>query len=515
MFGLLCFLFSLNLISPPAATAGTELHVRLTTAVGSYASRPGMPVKAVLIEPVRVANGTVLPPGSVLSGVIKAVTRVGYGLLHEMARLQLQFTAITLPSGTVMPISTRVSAVDNGREHVNRNGRIEGSRPTAGLCYRVSGYIRTAISWEVHAQLATWVIKSLLVQMPEPEIYYPPGSELTLVLTANLPWIPPAYSVWPSGQLTCQEWADMRRLVRTMPYRTHAPNTQKPSDLTNLLLLGSREEITNAFDAAGWKLAHADTLRSRIKWIRAVAEDTGDQAGPMSRLLLNGADADMSWEKGLNDVSKRHHVRLWEQPGTWQGKQIWLAAGTRDVDFAYLRPGRTLTHRIDENIDDERDKIAYDLAYTSCASILDWVDRPAVEARTYNATGDLMRTDTQMVVMKVSTCNAPRLSTESSEVTIIASRGGRWQRFLRREILSMRNDLLRDNMYWRFYEGGRTTFDYIRLRRQHSRDLQKAESLSAGASSSAPGENAPRDKANLPPTSLKAEVKMTAGVAEQ
>jgi hypothetical protein len=300
-----------------------------------------------------------------------------------------------------------------------------------------------------------------------------------------------------------------------MPYRTFAPHTQRPADLTNVVLLGSREEITSAFEAAGWQQAHANTLRSRIKWIRAVAEDTGDQAGPMSPLLLNGVEADMSWEKGLNDVSKRHHVRVWRQPGTWKGKQIWLAAGTRDVNFAYLRPGSTLTHRIDENIDNERDKIAYDLAYTSCANIVDWVDRPAVASQTYNATGDPMRTDTRTVVVKMSACSAPRLSTDSSELIAVASRGGIWQRFLRREIMSMRSDLIRDNMYWRFYEGGRTAFDYIRLHRAHSRDSEKVEALSAKNPAASGSDNAPPNAIHHREMSLSSVVNIATAVPEQ
>jgi hypothetical protein len=59
----------------------------------------------------------------------------------------------------------------------------------------------------------------------------------------------------------------------------------------------------------------------------------------MSPLLLNGAEADMSWEKGLNDVAKRHHARLWKA-GTWRDQEWWIGAATRDIDFAYLRPGQ-------------------------------------------------------------------------------------------------------------------------------------------------------------------------------
>jgi len=55
-----------------------------------------------------------------------------------------------------------------------------------------------------------------------------------------------------------------------------------------------------------------------------------------------------------------------------------FGAATRDIDFAYLRPGQRLTHRIEQYIDQERDKVAYDLEFTSCVEAADWLDRPDV-----------------------------------------------------------------------------------------------------------------------------------------
>ena len=51
----------------------------------------------------------------------------------------------------------------------------------------------------------------------------------------------------------------------------------------------------------------------------------------MTALLLGGAEADMSWQKGLNDVAKRHHIRIWKQPGLWNGQEVWMAAAPVDM----------------------------------------------------------------------------------------------------------------------------------------------------------------------------------------
>jgi LssY-like putative type I secretion system component LssY len=466
---LLSLLFSISSLTNRVAPPGAQFHIRLTSTVGSYASRAGSPLSAVLIAPITLDGERGLQAGSILSGSVKAVTRVGFGIRHETAGLDLEFNQLISPDGLKIPISARVAEVDNGRERVSLNGRIHGVRSTGSLCYRVSGYIRTALQWEFHAELAEWVIRSLIMQLPEPEIYYPAGAELTLTLTRPLfldSTLKPREEV--AGQLTDKQRDELAQVVSTVPYRTHAPGSGRSSDLTNVLFIGSHDQIISAFSAAGWTRANPASVRDRITWIRAVAERRGDEAAPMSPLLLNGAEPDMSWEKGLNDVSKRHHIRIWRETATWDGQEMWIGAATRDIDFAYLRPGGRLTHRIEENVDQERDKVAYDLAFTSCGNILDWADREDLPRSTRNATGDPISTDGRMVVIEINECREPRMSTETVDSTLLPEHGDKLQRFARREILSARNELLRTNPFWRTYEGSRWIVDYVRWRKQQT-----------------------------------------------
>lgn len=465
MTTLLSLLFSISMLTNHVAPAGTQLHIRLTSTVGSYASAPGSPVSAVLIAPLLMDGETVLQAGSTLSGRVKAVTRVGFGVRHETAGIDLEFNQLTLPDGENIPISARVAEVDNGRERVAKNGRIEGVRSTGSMCYRVSGYIRTALQWELHAELAEWIIRSLIVQVPEPEIYYPSGVELTLTLTQPARCAIPLDCVHTVRRLTGDAREELARVVSDLPYRTYAPSSGRSSDLTNVLFIGSHDQIVTAFESAGWIQANPATLRGRINWIRAVAERRGDVAAPMSPLLLNGAEPDMSWQKSLNDVSKRHHIRMWKETETWRGQEIWVGAATRDIDFAFWRPGGRLTHKIEENVDQERDKVAYDLAFTTCGNILDWTSRADLPRSTWNATGDPIVTDGGMVVIGLNECSAPRLSTESVDSTPLLEHGDKLHRFARREILSARNELIRTNPYWRTYEGGRWLIESIRRRR--------------------------------------------------
>ena len=468
----------MNALPTRLVPAGTQVHIRLTTTVGSYASAAGSPVSAVLIAPVIVDGESVLPAGSVVSGRVRRVARVGLGIRHETAALDLEFNQVALPDGDPVALGARVAEVDNARENVTRDGRIHGVRATDSGSYRVSGYVRTLLfRCELHAAIAEWIVKAAVINLPEPEIYLPAGAELTLALTEPLLLaVSGEESVRPA--LLEEERADLRRTVAAMPSRTLAPSRQRPSDLTNVALIGSRAQIVAAFAAAGWSVPHPMSFRHRIQWFRAFGERHGFNSAPMSTLLLNGAEADLSWEKGLNDVSKRHHIRLWKQPGSWEGQELWIGAATRDVDFGFLRPGRAFTHKIAAEVDEERDKVAYDLEFTGCTNSLDWVGRPDVPRVTKNGTGDPMTTDTRLAVIELNDCGAPRLFTETIDSAPVPKHGSKLAVIARRQILSARSDLIRDNWYWRGYEVTRWMVGAVRT---HLRRRSEARALVSSA----------------------------------
>jgi hypothetical protein len=452
-------LLPLSLLTLRQAPVGTELHVRLITPVGSYASKPGNPISAVLIAPVTVDDHIILPEGSVLTGHVQRVAKVGFGIVHETATLVLSFN-----HGETFPLSTRLSDVDSSRERVLADGSIRGVRATASISYRFSGYIRTALCWEIHARIAFWAIKILLVRVPEPEIYYPSGVELTLALSEPVYGEPIPESAEAAGRLSERARDVLTPMVADMPIRTRAVNSNRESDLINMLFIGSQEEISRAFTAGGWTPASTKSMHSRFLGLRAFVEGQADHAFPMSVLLVNDEVPGMFWQKGLNDVTKRHHIRLWKQPENWNGEEIWIGAATRDIDFAYLRHGQTMTHRIEENIDLERDKILHDVEFTGCSDLADYIERPNVPQVARNATGDPMETDGRIAILHTNQCNAPHVIKWGGDP--LPMRGNPFQRIARRQILSIRNDYYRENLYWRTYEGTRWLLTAIRNHRR-------------------------------------------------
>jgi hypothetical protein len=453
--------------------AGTRLEIRLTTPVGTYASKVGSPVSAVL-----TAQASELPVGSMLSGEVTEVRRVGFGIVHETSAIEIEFTRITLPDFSAYPISARVIEVDNARESVGSGGLISAERSTGSMANRATGYVRMAVGLNLHAQLGIWAVKSLVVDVPEPEIYYPAGTDLTLALNESAT-VPAHASTDDSPRaLTMEEVATLDQVVAGLPERT-ANRSHHSSDLINVMFIGSREQLEAAFLAAGWSETPPATFGSHLRNIRAIMENTGNQAAPMSTLLVDGEVPDMMWQKGLNDVAKRHHIRIWKRAETWNGQEIWVGAATHDVNFAFLRPGMPVTHRIAPDIDRERDKVVHDLEFESCVDLADLVERPEVSHEMHNATGDPITTDGRIAVVRLMTRPAAQFVVGFGAAEL-PRHGKMMERFARREILSMRNELIRNNSYWRSYEAVRFAIAAARRHREADVQVAKVEPKSMG-----------------------------------
>jgi len=446
----LSLLVAAHSILSQTVPAGTALHVRLAAPIGSYASQVGSPVEAVLIAPVRADGRTILPAGSQISGVVKSVRRVGLGIVHETSSLAIDFNSVTAQGSGPVRMGARLAAVDNGREAVTPGGTIIETRATGTWSSRAAHVARMMALWSVHTDVAVFAVKAMLVRVPEPEIYLPSGAELTLMLTEAIAARGVEEPEPGPRPLAQEERAELAQVVARLPERTFAPSG-RPSDFINLLLIGDGQEIAEAFTAAGWIEARATSFKAGIEDAFAVMENRGNPSAPMSPLLVNGASADMSWEKGLNNLAKRHHVRLWRRGRTEDGRQIWIGAATRDIDFAYMRRGRLMTHRIEAQVDHEREKVAGDLAFTGCVDAQDSLERPGGPRRARNATGDWMETDGRLAVIVMDACpERARLFPESGAAAL-PMHGNAFQRILRGQIMSARSDLIRANPYWQMY----------------------------------------------------------------
>lgn len=167
------------------------------------------------------------------------------------------------------------------------------------------------------------------------------------------------------------------------------------------MLVGSRDQIEAAFEAAGWEKPVKAGIRSDFKIFVALAESKGYQEGPISALFLNGQKPDLVYQKQNNTFTKRHHIRIWKTQESLEGREVWIGAATHDVGIAVHRHRPHWVHRIDPRIDGEREKVADDLSFTRMVKSMSLVPRPGAPKAAQNAVGDSLTTDGGMLVVRL------------------------------------------------------------------------------------------------------------------
>ena len=85
-------------------------------------------------------------------------------------------------------------------------------------------------------------------------------------------------------------------------------------------------------------------------------------------------------------VATRHHLRLWKTALPAGNSTIWAGAGTHDVGLEKDQRNGGTTHKIDPDVDKEREFIAQSLNATGLvAKMIMTPSRPVKDARTARA----------------------------------------------------------------------------------------------------------------------------------
>lgn len=396
-------LFTVLLCLAPLRSAvlrdGSELEVRLQHRVGSRISHIGDSVRAVIIAPVFDHDTILVPAGATVSGVVDHVDRLGLGLRHTAARLDLQFIELHLSDGTVIPIDARVASVEEAREIVSDRGVVVGIHPGASFSTGVSGLFTLFIG-EPHFGLPVLGFKFLAARSPDAEITFPAGTEMVLRLTRDVRLHNPASYEPAVSLLPASDGAYLERMIATLPQQQAIRDGRHASDLINIGLIGSQQSIERAFRAAGWHSSERHGVMALYHMYHCLVQRVGYSRAPMTNLTLNGSPPDAAFEKTLDTLAKRHHIRLWRQAQS----NVWLGAATEDIKYKIR--ALHITHDTDREIDNERAKVVNDLAFTGC------IDRgaliPRVSLKTVQEDAHSILTDGDVAVLEVNACENPR-----------------------------------------------------------------------------------------------------------
>jgi LssY C-terminus len=373
---------------------GTQIQIRLTTEVNTATAKVDQPFEALVIAPVVVDGSIALSAGVTLIGHVKEVTAAVNP--DDQALLALAFDEIHDASGKKASVGAKLAGVDNARESLDADGRVQGivaSKTGSGRLDQ--GINKVSQKYPGFADLLS-TVKQAVLKETDANIDYKSGVEMSIELTKPLDWTGAASA---PGVSAIEPQDKLLRLVNSEPFRTATEQDEKPSDITSLMFLGSRQEVEDAFQKAGWSQAAKLDGQSKLETFRAMAELRGYQEAPVSVLLLDGRAPDLVFEKLNNTFAARHHLRIWQRPGKFGGKDIWVCSATHDTGISFSEQNRTFIHKIDPQIDMERAKVVNDLLLTGLVRGLSLVERSELPKNMFNATGDALKTDGSMAVV--------------------------------------------------------------------------------------------------------------------
>ena len=378
--------------------------------------------------------------------------------------MELEFRDLQLQDGQEYPLQAKLVRIDNARERVDRDGAIRGSRATDSLSNRLGSRILFEALEHPLGLVPLFVLENTLFRFPDPEIEYGSGTELVLKLEnpvlGDLAGCPTVEAF-----AHADESAELQHLIEGLPYWTYCQRNKKPMDPTNLVFIGSRNEIERGFAAAGWNGSLPTSASTRMQGLRAIMERRGYDDAPMTTLLLNGAEPDIIRQKGLNTLSKRDHLRIWKRPDEWRGRKVWASAATKDVATTFSFQPFGFAHQIQNDIDQERDKVVTDLEFTGCVESVSYVERSAVLRSPEYEERKGVVTDARIAVVELNACDT---AAPASEIVDDNPQPAVGVRIVRRLILTARNHIIRDNLIWRRGEAVYIGYRMVRnWREQH------------------------------------------------
>jgi hypothetical protein len=177
-----------------------------------------------------------------------------------------------------------------------------------------------------------------------------------------------------------------------------------PGDMVNFLILGSEAAMQRVFTSAGWVKVDSDVKDTFLHGLIGSLSKESYLTLPMSQLYLFDRPQDYGWAHAepISVVASRNHLRIWKAPFQLNGGVLWVGAATHDIGFERDKRNNGVTHKIDPDIDLERDYLEKTLSSTGLvAEVTHFLpDNPLKEAKT--ATGGTFHSSGQVLVLKLA-----------------------------------------------------------------------------------------------------------------
>jgi LssY C-terminus len=345
----------------------TPVELRLTKTVSSAHARSGDPLDFIVAKDVNVDGFTIIRAGAVARGSVSEVR--GKRFLGLGGKLIIKLQSVELISG----------------EHI----RLSAYKEIKGK----SHWIRMA---------AEMALTSLFYMPAAPVFLLSRGDDSSVLKNTEVTAYIDGDSSVPSANLPSarENPSELKEMSDFLPARV-LDGKGREGDMLNLILIAQKEDLERAFEQAGW--VRVDKSKPAVIFWHLLWQRTHYTKLPMARFYVFGRAQDYSYAMPdpASILNRRHHLRIWKTDYEVDGKPIWVGAATHDVAIVIDKRRVRFDHRIDPQVDAERDFIASNLTQTLMVTDKEYLASadPVFEAQTTR--GQTYYSDSRMLLLEL------------------------------------------------------------------------------------------------------------------
>jgi hypothetical protein len=189
---------------------------------------------------------------------------------------------------------------------------------------------------------------------------------------------------------------ELQQALARLPCCTTNLAGDKMGDPLNLVLIGDHEDIFPALTRRGWHPTEQTHRAAIWRTIRSFVFRSRYRYSPVSPLYVFGRPQDVAGQKARGTIHLRNHARFWLTPLRFRGAGVWIGQISRDIGVRFILGFPPTTHKIDPDLDEARNGLIQDLAYSQALASFAYVKGVGAVPRDKprsNLTGDPYFTD--------------------------------------------------------------------------------------------------------------------------
>jgi hypothetical protein len=368
---------------------GTPVKLQMVRTISSERAKKDDRLDFVVVKDVTVGGFTIIQAGTIATGSVVGVK--GRRLLGIGGNVVIKLDSVELITGDEVALRARKE--------------IKGSSRTKFMVVEMIAtgllYLPAAPAFLISRGRDSTVLK---------------GTEVTAYIDGDSP-------VQTAKLLGAKEGvSELREMINFLPSRT-VDGQGREGDMLNLIFIAKGRDLEVAFERAGW--VKTDRSNPAIFW-HLLRQRKHYVKLPMSRLYVFGRAQTYSY--ALPDpasiVARRHHIRIWKTDYQMDGTPIWVGAATHDIALQIEITKLRIGHRIDPQVDAERDFIAGNLADTRLVTHEDYLHCVDPVFKGQTTTGGTYYSDSRMLLVDLHQLKSDNFARQPDTSNLKVNIGG-------------------------------------------------------------------------------------------